>query len=593
MTSSRKGGDSFDGGLADTRWVPRARRSPRVDGVIPVRYEVKGDPNRKKRTREAPAPAKHARPITPLMTDGGTKFGLETDRELWHPEFNRLVDHLLELQRERIDPTKQPDPNGVPNMALPLPPRPRPYQRGLAGVLQDPATVDYTTRGFDAQPVAIVGIEGTTITFHFRDRAYVRLMRRYGTQKAWSGAKPCYYIHVEVKHREVYARGLREWMRTWLGYFSWLTTGEWMEVEGLRRIGWTTTQWHVNADFVGLEWTWEDSLDVTSVRKRTLFGKQGQDENEVEDDEDDEGWADAPPGFIQTFEFGRKSSDVLIVGYRKGDEQREAKGIDPAASAYAAWWRMFGHWNPKRDGDPFRVECKARKKGLIYRSEDDDEILYDFRDPALLLDDVAVKSFWQACTGRRRLVNRTAKKLRTCETDARWAIVQAAAGFEKRPEIRQLPHLVAQLTRDERVAKARRKFMDAAQDLALLEYGVGIDQPMDFAAVFHHFGDEVAARRMVVEGHGEGILTNAWSAEKALKRKPAQVEFFARELIDRHEGFEDMLLKRGGTGGTPFYKILDSQRQRPEQRRHDWREENDHRKVNPFDIPSPTDPPDG
>lgn len=589
MTRRRGPDHQSDGAAA-------GRRRPANDVM---RMQLKGSPGRSQRFRPAPLPPPHARPITALMTDGGTKFGLHTHRETWHPEFNRLVDWLLEKQRQYADPSCEPDLDDLPNLLMPLPTLPLGYSRGLDAVLQ-PAMppVDYRTRGFGhtgatGAPVAIVGLRGSTITFHFRDRAFVRLMRRQDKDgnRTW-------YIHVEAKHRELYARGLQEWLRTWLGYFSWLTSGDWLEPYELRAAGWSTTQWHLNADFVGTEWVAEDAADFTCVRKRTLYGRLGEDDDDdidepdpledldpvdVGDDFDDP--ADLhranPNGWLQTWEAGRQTGDLQIVGYKKGDEQRESKGLDPAASAYAVHWREFGGWDPVVDGDPFRVEIRARKKGLLYRPEGSMEVLYDFRDPAQLLDVVAQQTFWLACTTRRRLVQRTHAKQRTCPTDARWKIVQLAAGFEPRAAIRQFPHKVAELTRVERVLKARKKAFDALQDLALVEHGVGLEHADDFAAALRELADRLRAGTVGIDKLGEGVLAHAWDPGKTLKRKPAQVEFYSEELVDRVEPYQDELRARGGLGGISVFEILGppivrSANDPPPPR-------------NPFDLPSPTD----
>lgn len=548
--------------------------------------ELKGAPTRTARLRPAPVPSPFARPVTPLMTDGGTKFGIHTDRELWHPEFIRLFDWLRDIQRRNADPDVDPDPDDVPNVRMPLPPLPRVSPRGLAALLEDHAGVDWRARGFSDHPVAIVRLGGSTIVLEFKDRAFVRIMKRTRP----NGTR-CWYVHVEAKHRELYGRGLREWERTWLGYFAWLTTGEWCEPEESHRIGWRTTQWHLNADLVGVQFVPEDAVDATSVRKRTLHGfiddeDDGEDDGGFDDAEDERvvnEFGPAPRGWMQTFELGRKTGDVMVVGYKKGDEQREAKGIEPAASAYAVTWRNFGDWKPERDGDPFRVEIKARKKGLVYRADGSADVLYDFRDPAMLFDAVACQAFWQSVTSRRRIVERTRAKLRTCPTDARWLVVQSAAGYEPRVELRQMPHEVARLTRCERILKTRRKIWDSLQELGIIEHGVGIVDRSDFAAALRVLADSIDAGDLAVEGDGDGVLVHPYQPAKSVKRKVGHGEFFRDELVARVAPHQQELRARGGLGGISIDEVLGP----PTGARNDQP-----RRINPWAIPSP-EPPDG
>lgn len=554
-----------------------SRREAGARGVH-VRYTLKGDPERRRRHRAAPAPATWARPITGLMTDGGTRFGLLCSRDTWHPYFARLVDFLLDEQRKRNDPDLElHEFEELPAVRTPLPRLPT----AMHAWADDDGALDWRRFGFGresgfGEPVAVVGLEGRSITLHFRDRAFVRLQRR----RAPDGTS-AWYVTVEAKHKELYARGVYEWCRTWLGYFSWLCLGRWHAVAQQRGAGWTTTAWHLNVDFVGLSWSWEDALDVTAVRKRRLYGRQAADvdnESPGRDDDDD----DAPPGWMQTWELGTDSSDIKVVGYKKGEEQRQAKGVDPAATAYAVHWRKHG-WDPQREGDPFRVELRARKKGLVYRHVDREEVIFDFRDPLTVCDVEAQRAFWSYVTGRRRFVERTHAKVRTCPTDERWRIVQGAARVEARTDMRQLPHLVAELTRCERVIKDRRKLFDALLDLALDENGVGLEAPADIAAALRELADRVASGEVEVHELGKGILANAWVASKAVRRKAARTEFFAGALVEHQPHYQAELRARGGAGGVSVFELLGPPIHRSD---HDERPD-----LNPYLLPSPD--PDG
>lgn len=549
--------------------------------VEQVAYTVRGARGRRSRTAPAPAPASNARPISDICTDGGTRFGLSTDPARWHPEFRRLVDWLRREQRARETSDGDGEREEIPTVILPMPPLPSPVQRGLAGVLQEGegTTIDWRERGFGGAwglPIAEVELGGRTIAFHFRDRCFVRLLKRHDETTGKTG----WYFRVEAKHRELYGRGVGEWMRTWLGYFSWLTTGSWLEPVALYEGGWSTTCWHLNVDFAGLEWVWEDTLDVTAVRKRKLFGRHVQDDDDALDDLDDEDGDDedvddddadthivTDGAFMQTFELGRGSSDVQVVGYRKGDEQREAKGIQPEKSAYAtSQWIPHG-WQPDVDGDPFRVEIRARKKGLVYRHVERDEIVLDFRNPALLCDPESVRTFWAYVTGRRRFVQRTGSRLRRCPTDARWLVVQSAARRPSRADIRQMPHEVARVTRTERVLKARRRCFDALQDLAMVEHGVAIIDPMDFAAALRELAARVERGAVQVDRLGDGVLAHAWRPSNAIKRKPDKVQFFVDEL-EPADAYQDELRRHGGAGGLTLEELLADQQRKTTAHEH-------------------------
>lgn len=592
---SRGGNGPYKGGPGSSG--PRAGRPP-----VEVRYELKGDPSRERRDRPAPPVADYARPVTDIRIDGGTAFGLLTDASAWRPEFRALVDRLLRMQHDRARSEVALDPDELPNVTTPLPrlPEGRKPQRGLAGVLMSDEgdAVDFIARGFSERfglPVCDINIGGRSITFFYHDRAFVRLMRRVDTD-----GRVRWYLRVEAKAPELYQRGFYEWARTWLGYFSWLTGAGWAEICDFRRIGWATAQAHANADYVGIHFVYEDALDVTAARKRTVFGRQLMDDDddagdgeaerdfdelleEIELDDDDEldgdedddevlagdhdrrhplshrplrqRFEEPPPGFMQTFQVGRKSSDVLLVGYRKGDEQREVARIDPAASRYAALWRAHG-WDPDLDGDPFRIEVRLRKKGLIYRHIDRDEIAYDFRDPALLADEHALRVLWAAITTRRRVVDRTATRQRRCPTDPRWRIVQSVCKRPPIAEIRQVAHEVAALTRGERLVKGQKRVFDAVQDLALYEAGVGLEHRSDFAASLRRLADRVERGAIELEGLGRGVLPHPWRASKALRRKPALVQFFADELGEHVQVYQAELRAYGGLGGIPIDELL-------------------------------------
>lgn len=555
-----------------------SRRKP-IDVILECKTP---DPKvRRRRDAPAPVPAEHARCISALHTDGSTKFACYTDRQLWNPRWALLFDKLLDLQaQQQLEEDDVRDPELPPDVLVPLPPLPSDGRKlGLAGVLEATGekAIDYRTRGFgmlEGLPIAHVNVSGRAIVLHFVDRCYVTITRRRDPKEQRSR----WYVKLDAKARELYERGDREWMRTWLGLWSWLLFGTWAEPGSgkFRELGWGTTIWHVNSDFVGLEFVNEDALDVTATRKRTLWGKTDRPEWDVDDededldgpeDDDDEDDGDADEDvrkaeWMQTMDLGRIGSDIRVIGYKKGDHCREVKRVEPAASKYGPRWRAEGDYDQPRDGDPYRVEIRARKKGLVYRHKDRDEVIYDFRDPDMLLHDEARRAFWAYVTGRRRVAVREpgprggVRPLRKCATDPRWLIVQAAAQREARADIRQMPHLVANLTRAEREVKSAYKLFEAVQTLSLIRNGTAIVEPIDFAAELELLAQRLRSGELVLDGLGRGTLPHPLQPSQSIRRKPALVQFFARELVGLHEPHAEALRQRGGTGGCSVFDML-------------------------------------
>jgi hypothetical protein len=534
----------------------------------------------------APLPVR-TRPVTGLRTDGGTAFCVWSDGVTWNERLQMTVDALLAAHaRDDLDPEELAD------MQLPLPCLPGGDAPGLSGLLVEDGRlfVDWRTRGFgtdDGFPVAQVHVQGRSIVFHFRDRAFCRLMQR----RDLKSGQFRWYLRVEAKHRELYSRDVGPWMETWLGYWSWLLFGEWTPVHRLRGLhGWTTTQWHVNCDYVGLTFSSDDSPHFVGPRDHEVIGGKDEDdpgfsrfEARTRNDEDD----DEPLNWAQTLVFGRKTSDVMVVGYKKGDQLRQAKKIDPSASAYAVHWRARG-WDPKVDGDPFRIEVRTRKKGLVYRELDSERIAYDFRDPALLCDDAAVRSYWAHVTGQRRLVTRAPicracegtgrtrvmqrecrrcdgrgrcyeDRVTRCPTDPRWCVVQSAAELDERPEIRQMPHEVAEKTRAERVAFDQWQLLRAAQHYMADRYGTVFHSSSDVAAVFKYIGEDfeahIAGGTFDPNNIGERIFAHPKSLEKEAKRCVARVQLFLGELTGLHDELEPRLRELGGDGGQSIFEL--------------------------------------
>lgn len=399
--------------------------------------------------------------ISGLRTDGGTRFVLRTTQATWHPEFRRLFNEwrvmpddraeLAELRRKTVLVTLPlpPVPTERRNVVLPIDSGAR-ERDGRGGYVDGP--LDPRRLGFgwsDAGPIAELQRSGELgglarrIVLYFPDRAYVTFSEREGPDGVY------WEVNVQAKARELYEDGLRQWMTRWLGYFGWLCCAHWCLPEDAAACGWTCSQWHLNADFVGLDL---DADDQT----RFVLAKKGQIERRL--DKPDYGH------FDQTIYLGQVLSDTRLVIYRKGDQLREAKRVQPEHSMYAPLWRSHG-WSPD-DGDPTRVELRLRKKGLVYISPSTREIELDFRDPATLLDPLALRKLWAYQMTRRRLVLEGKTRRRRGEIDPRWQVVIGAAKLPA-PELRQIPREVARLTLAERMAKFRRQLIQSSIGMAM------------------------------------------------------------------------------------------------------------------------------
>lgn len=502
--------------------------------------------------RPGPAPGPRARAVTGLRIDGGTAFGLWTDESTWNPRFAMQFRTLLDAaERGELEQSEAED------VTWPLPCLPggdAPTLTGLGSVLEDGSVfVDWRRRGFGDEhgwPVATVYAKGHGLVLHFRDRAFVRFTRKLNNDTG----EVSWYVRVEAKHRELYERDVDRWLETWLGYFTWSLQGEWKPVHQLRDAGWSTTQMHLNCDFVGLEFTHDDAGHVLGKSMREVIGTVDLYPDEADDDDDPLKWA-------QTLVFGRKASDSMLVGYRKGDQLRQAKGIRPEASAYAVHWRAAG-WSPELDGDPYRIELRVRKKGLVYRERTSDRIVYDFRDPALMCSDKARRAFWSYATHKRRLVTQEEeRRFERQPTDPRWLIVQAAAGLPEPAAIRQLAHEFSKKLRAERVAFDEWNLLRALMQWCADRHDTYFGKDRD--GVSHATAENLAAALEVMaadirrrgasgsldlEAIGEGIFARPRSLTRESGRMPARVQAFVGELIGEHDLFARELIARGGDG---------------------------------------------
>lgn len=545
-------------------------------------------PRRRQGARPTPAPpvADNARAIAALRIDGGTAYGAWTDPSSWSVLFRSFFDAFtsivdpVELEKLRRNP---------PLVTMPLP-QLASRQRGLAGVL-DTEQVDVRTRGFssgDAPPVAEVrlgGRDGKFLVLHFHDRAHVQIGERLNVETG----EVSHYIRVEAKHRELYADGLRHWMLRWLGMWSWHLFGTWVEPEKIDSVGWSQTQLHINSDFVGIEFDEHDESDFLGARKRELCGLLAE-----HDDYPEDAW-ETP--WLQTVNLGRKSSDVMLCIYRKGDQLRQEKKLDPRKSAYAPLWLENG-WEPEEDGDPTRVEFRLRKKGLQFEYSDDGEdhrageIAYDFRNPTLALDPVAVAHLWRHVAKKRRLVQRAwdcedcdgsgwsrppefdelegdacprcegkgkieCSRIERAPTDPRWRVVEGAANYQPDFDIRQVKHRVAELTRIERQTKSWRMLQSAARSIAMMDENLYVPHSSENLAAYL---ERLAARLRagdVVDYKSTDTVPSP--LDETADAMVAKCNFFGVELAEepRTAYALDFLEQRGARGVSRAFKPPD------------------------------------
>lgn len=484
------------------------------------------------------------RAIAGLRTDGGTAFCRDGGDHMWLPEWKRLIELL---QRDRTIAEEQHERREGLRVALPIP---RVAGQGELDFHEYESVRDFA----GPRPIAEVTIDGPRrerFTFHVADRCYVHLVERADLDTG----ELTWRVRVEAKARELYADGLERWMSRWLGLFSWLLTGKWPAIDELAEIGWRTTQWHLNADFVGIDFDDNDARRFIGVRKCTKYGRGSTIAEQVL-----RGAADArvfdgacSSAWVQTIALGRKSSDSQMVIYRKGDQLREAKRVDPRASMYAPLWQANG-WDPEHDGDPLRVELRLRKKGLQYQ-DSRGTTLWDFRDPALLLRKSAVRELWWHHTWKRRLIVPKYQRKRENKDDPRWEVVRAL-GLPV-ADVRQVPHKVRELTRDERIAK---DVYDAVQAAVRWAGRSAVAAP-----TFDVVGDAlVAIGRRLQAGEARDLLAPLPAMpdlEAAVERAGASSQFFREQA----EANRDVMIAE-----------LDAARGRQVQRGRIWEDEDEH-----------------
>lgn len=466
------------------------------------------------------------KPIAALRTDGGTAFCRDCGQHEWLGAWNRLVEML---QRERSIADEAFERREGLRVALPVP---RVNGQGELDFHEVESVQDFA----GPRPLAEVTIDGPRrerLTFHVPDRAFIRFDEKGDPDTG----ELRWRVRVEAKARELYADGLERWVSRWLGLCTWLTSGTWPALDELApRFGWRTTQWHVNSDFSGIDFDDEDARRFVGVRKYTKHGRgptiAEQALRGIVDQRIVESTIASP--WVQTLVLGRKSSDSQLVIYRKGDQIREAKRMDPEKFFYAPLWKANG-WDPTADGDPLRVELRLRKKGLQYKGADGRD-LWDFRDPMMLLKHQAVRELWWHHTFKRRLIlPQSATRKKRAKGDPRWEVVRGVG--VPRFDARQIPREVRELTRDERIA---RDVYDALQAAVKWSARSGIA-----AETYSDVGDAlVAMGRRLQRGEARSLLCPLVAEPDlgaAVERAAASTQFFRKQAQANTEGMADEL----------------------------------------------------
>lgn len=416
--------------------------------------------------------------IARLRTDGGTTFCIKTNASDWHPDFRKTFEWLVNQTAEQRRARKT-----NPIVGLPVPSVPG---RGQGDAFAtdddspDPRMLGWADAARD-NPFAprvpveawVTGGDTPCLHFHAADRMFVTMYQR--TEPAEGpGQKGVtkWECRVQCKARELYADGLNLWMVRWLGLWGWLLAGRYCLPSEAHALGWRTTQWHVNSDFTGLHMLTEDAWKVCGWLSGRAYGDGGAAENRREASAVHrrelahiEEFKKANPNFANTLYLGRLTSDTCLVVYKKTEQLADEKQVEAAASMYAPEWRANG-WDGH--SDITRVELRLRKKALIYVDPESHDVLFDFRDPAMLLKPEARRHVWQYVTSKRRLTcpANERSRLTRAMVDPAWMNVIRLGYDAPNKDIRQIPRNVRALTRQERLAKSQHQAMLAAVKFA-------------------------------------------------------------------------------------------------------------------------------
>lgn len=430
------------------------------------------------------------RPIARLRTDGGTTFCIRSDASDWHPEFRKTFEWLVNMPAEERRRRKT-----NPIVGLPLPSVPgRAPGLAFAGSTDedepDPRVLGWGQEARDNPygprvPVEawVTGGDTPCLHFHAADRAFITMYQRKDAEGIvkWE-------CRVQCKARELYADGLNLWMVRWLGALGWLLAGRYCLPSDSHALGWRTTQWHINSDFVGLHFRTEDAWKVCGWLSGSCYGDTAKAESRREEAHLEQ-FKKANPYFASTVYLGRLTSDTCMVVYQKSEQLRDEKQVDPTKSMYAPEWKANG-WDGELDVT--RVELRLRKKALIYVDPVSHDVLYDFRDPNMLLAAEARRHVWQYVTSKRRLVcpEHAKSRLTRSPVDPAWLRVIRLGYDAPDKDIRQIPRSVRALTREERMGKAQYNAMLQAFAFAS-QHGAALKSWQDVGATLIAMGERM------------------------------------------------------------------------------------------------------
>lgn len=258
-------------------------------------------------------------------------------------------------------------------------------------------------------------------------------------------------VYLEADAQALWSQGTKTWLTTWLDRASlWFLGNSCPSLARARDLGWTTWKLELAADFVGLDIHLEDLGHFVGRSAPALVGSRGFQD-----------------GAVETVSCSRRRRHGLSVStHNKTQRLVNVDKVQPEQSVYYATWRAHGYDGASRVR---RVEVRASGAALCLRpskrrrKQDSASGTLDLRDPAALLDPVALGRFWRHGTTKYRLTSESNnEKVRVRPTDPRWQAVQAAGGASEGVEYAVVDREGARrLSIDYLLAKEERKLARA------------------------------------------------------------------------------------------------------------------------------------
>lgn len=316
------------------------------------------------RQAAAPFTAVSVSMVSPLTIDGGTAFQLKAPVDRWSDQLRSLI-----LLADRDGWKEMPDTWTFDDAEG----RPRPaiVRRGNHG----------------------------GVLLEFADEAQLELYDKAGFAVLIARAGALWA-----------AGGLAGWMRTWLDLANWLIVRRRCPTpDHAHRLGWKTRNLELCADFTGLIFHDADLRRFVGAR-----GRVSRVDSATSPDDDT----------VETFNLLVRGKNLLAISsHNKSQVLARKDKVLPRKSIYWPTWRAHGY-----DGTSIvrRVEVRAAGRALRLRTESGKVL--DLLDPAHLLDEHMLATFWRDATDRRRLVLKPKRGdgLRGAGVDPRWLAVQAA-----------------------------------------------------------------------------------------------------------------------------------------------------------------------